>query len=156
MVSFKESLIKEQSILLNQEASTWEEAVRIAANPLVNSGAIQERYVDAIIESTKRYGPYYVLMEGMAMPHARPEDGVYRNAFSLVTFKEGVPFSDGKLASVFVVLAATSSEIHTSIANPQIVAVFDTPDIIAKLMNVTCEQEVLEIINQSDPSVYLK
>ncbi|MEB5685356.1 PTS sugar transporter subunit IIA [Mammaliicoccus lentus] len=155
MVSFKESLIKEQSILLNQEASTWEEAVRIAANPLVNSGAIQERYVDAIIESTKRYGPYYVLMEGMAMPHARPEDGVYRNAFSLVTFKEGVPFSDGKLASVFVVLAATSSEIHTSIANPQIVAVFDTPDIIAKLMNVTCEQEVLEIINQSDPSVYL-
>ncbi|WP_239724889.1 MULTISPECIES: PTS sugar transporter subunit IIA [Mammaliicoccus] len=155
MVSFKESLIKEQSILLNQEASTWEEAVRIAANPLVNSGAIQERYVDAIIESTKRYGPYYVLMEGMAMPHARPEDGVYRNAFSLVTFKEGVPFSDGKLASVFVVLAATSSEIHTSIAIPQIVAVFDTPDIIAKLMNVTCEQEVLEIINQSDPSVYL-
>ena len=154
MVSFKESLIKEQSILLNQEASTWEEAVRIAANPLVNSGAIQERYVDAIIESTKRYGPYYVLMEGMAMPHARPEDGVYRNAFSLVTFKEGVPFSDGKLASVFVVLAATSSEIHTSIAIPQIVAVFDTPDIIAKLMNVTCEQEVLEIINQSDPSVY--
>lgn len=155
MVSFKESLIKEQSILLNQEASTWEEAVRIAANTLVNSGAIQERYVDAIIESTKRYGPYYVLMEGMAMPHARPEDGVYRNAFSLVTFKEGVPFSDGKLASVFVVLAATSSEIHTSIAIPQIVAVFDTPDIIAKLMNVTCEQEVLEIINQSDPSVYL-
>ncbi|TFU56932.1 PTS sugar transporter subunit IIA [Mammaliicoccus lentus] len=155
MVSFKESLIKEQSILLNQEASTWEEAVRIAANPLVNSGAIQERYVEAIIESTKRYGPYYVLMEGMAMPHARPEDGVYRNAFSLVTFKEGVPFSDGKLASVFVVLAATSSEIHTSIAIPQIVAVFDTPDIIAKLMNVTCEQEVLEIINQSDPSVYL-
>ncbi|WP_415362773.1 PTS system, ascorbate-specific IIA component [Mammaliicoccus lentus] len=155
MVSFKESLIKEQSILLNQEASTWEEAVRIAANPLVNSGAIQERYVDAIIESTKRYGPYYVLMEGMAMPHARPEDGVYRNAFSLVTFKEGVPFSDGKLASVFVVLAATSSEIHTSIAIPQIVAVFDTPDIIAKLMNVTCEQGVLEIINQSDPSVYL-
>ncbi|MBW0761080.1 PTS sugar transporter subunit IIA [Mammaliicoccus lentus] len=154
-MSFKESLIKEQSILLNQEASTWEEAVRIAANPLVNSGAIQERYVDAIIESTKRYGPYYVLMEGMAMPHARPEDGVYRNAFSLVTFKEGVPFSDGKLASVFVVLAATSSEIHTSIAIPQIVAVFDTPDIIAKLMNVTCEQEVLEIINQSDPSVYL-
>ncbi|GAB1612559.1 PTS sugar transporter subunit IIA [Mammaliicoccus lentus] len=155
-MSFKESLIKEQSILLNQEASTWEEAVRIAANPLVNSGAIQERYVEAIIESTKRYGPYYVLMEGMAMPHARPEDGVYRNAFSLVTFKEGVPFSDGKLASVFVVLAATSSEIHTSIAIPQIVAVFDTPDIIAKLMNVTCEQEVLEIINQSDPSVYLK
>lgn len=155
MVSFKESLIKEQSILLNQEASTWEEAVRIAANPLVNSGAIQERYVEAIIESTKRYGPYYVLMEGMAMSHARPEDGVYRNAFSLVTFKEGVPFSDGKLASVFVVLAATSSEIHTSIAIPQIVAVFDTPDIIAKLMNVTCEQEVLEIINQSDPSVYL-
>ncbi|MBF0750014.1 PTS sugar transporter subunit IIA [Mammaliicoccus lentus] len=154
-MSFKESLIKEQSILLNQEASTWEEAVRIAANPLVNSGAIQERYVEAIIESTKRYGPYYVLMEGMAMPHARPEDGVYRNAFSLVTFKEGVPFSDGKLASVFVVLAATSSEIHTSIAIPQIVAVFDTPDIIAKLMNVTCEQEVLEIINQSDPSVYL-
>lgn len=155
MVSFKESLIKEQSILLNQEANTWEEAVSIAASPLVKSGAIQERYIDSIIESTKRYGPYYVLMEGMAMPHSRPEDGVYRNAFSLVTFKEAIPFSDGKLASVFVVLAATSSEIHTSIAIPQIVAVFDTPNIIEKLTKVTNKEAVLEIISQSDPSVYL-
>lgn len=97
MLSFKESLITEKSVLLNQHADSWEEAVRIAARPLVESEAVKPEYVDAIIKSTHHYGPYYLLMEGMAMPHARPEDGVNRNAFSLVTFDTPVPFSDGKL-----------------------------------------------------------
>ena len=30
------------------------------------------------------------------MPHARPEAGVLRDSFSLITLKEPVQFSDGK------------------------------------------------------------
>ncbi|EGQ3053638.1 PTS transporter subunit EIIA [Staphylococcus pseudintermedius] len=155
MLSFKESLITEKSVLLNQHADSWEEAVRIAARPLVESEAVKPEYVDAIIKSTYHYGPYYLLMEGMAMPHARPEDGVNRNAFSLVTFDTPVPFSDGKPAQVFVVLAATSAEIHTSIAIPQIVAVFEIENIIEKLSSATSVEEVFAIIDQADMSQYI-
>ncbi|MBA8760802.1 PTS transporter subunit EIIA [Staphylococcus schleiferi subsp. coagulans] len=155
MVSFKESLISENSVLLNQQATTWEEAVRIATKPLVESGAVEAGYTDAIISSTQHYGPYYLLMEGMAMPHARPEDGVKRDAFSLVTFDQPIPFSDGKTAQAFVVLAATSSEIHTTLAIPQIVAVFEIENIIQKLVAANTIEEVLAIIDQADVTHYV-
>lgn len=156
MDNFLDILTKENSILLNQEAVDWKEAIAIACRPLVNSGAIESRYIDSIIESTNKYGPYYLLMDGMAMPHSRPEDGVIRNAFSLVTFKNGVKFPDGKFAQVFVVLAATSSEIHTSVAIPQIVAIFDSENIIDRFLNCKDKKEVFDIISKIDLNKYLR
>ena len=101
---------------------------------MIESGAILPEYYDAIIESTEEYGPYYILMPGMAMPHARPEAGVQRDAFSLITLKNPVVFSDGKEVSVLLALAATSSKIHTSVAIPQIIALFELEDSIARLV----------------------
>lgn len=49
-------------------------------------------------------------MPGMAMPHARPEAGVQRDAFSLITLTHPVKFQDGKEVSVLLALAATSSK----------------------------------------------
>ena len=41
-------------------------------------------------------------MPGMAMPHARPEAGVQRDAFSLITLTHPVKFQDGKEVSVLL------------------------------------------------------
>lgn len=155
MLSLKESLIENNSIKLNQPAETWQEAITIAAAPLIASGAIEKNYPAAIIASTEKFGPYYVLMPGMAMPHARPEDGVNRDAFSLVVLKKPVVFSDGKEVSVLITLAATSNDIHTGIAIPQIVAVFELSNIIQRLEQVTEVKDVLAIIDEADMSAYL-
>lgn len=56
---------------------------------------------------------------------------------------------------MFVVLAATSAEIHTSIAIPQIVAVFEIENIIEKLSSATSVEEVFAIIDQADMSQYI-
>lgn len=81
-------------------ADTWQEAVRLAVQPLIDSKAVTSTYYDAIIASTEKYGPYYVLMPGMAMPHAEAGLGVNRNAFALITLTKPVTFSDGKEVSV--------------------------------------------------------
>ena len=112
-MNLKQALIDNDSIRLGLEAKDWKEAVKVAVDPLIESGAILPEYYDAIIESTEEYGPYYILMPGMAMPHARPEAGVQRDAFSLITLQNPVVFSDGKEVSVLLALAATSSKIHT-------------------------------------------
>lgn len=108
-MNLKQALIENKSIRLGLSASTWQEAIKLSVAPLIESGAVKPEYYDAIIESTEGYGPYYILMPGMAMPHARPEAGVQRDAF-LVTLKEPVTFSDGKGVSVLLALAATSSK----------------------------------------------
>lgn len=154
-LSLRDSLVENNSIRLQEEASTWQEAVKKATEPLVEIGAVEERYVEAIIASTEQYGPYYILMPGMAMPHARPEDGVNKDSFSLITLKEPVTFSDGKAVSVLLTLAATSSDIHLSVAIPQIIAVFELDDIVNRLVAATSADEVLAIIDQADYSAYL-
>lgn len=85
-------MCKENRIKLNVEAKTWEEAIYKAAEILEEDGIIKPSYKDAIIESTKKTGPYYVITKGVAMPHARPEDGVIKSGFCFLKLKEGVYF----------------------------------------------------------------
>lgn len=144
------------SIRLGLTADSWQEAVKRSIEPLIDSGAVTEEYYHAIIESTEEYGPYYILMPGMAMPHARPEAGVKRDAFSLVTLTEPVTFSDGKEVSVLLALAATSSDIHTSVAIPQIIALFELENAIERLKAAKTPAEVLAMVEESKNSPYLE
>ncbi|KXT79887.1 PTS sugar transporter subunit IIA [Streptococcus oralis] len=155
-MNLKQALTENNSIRLGLSASSWQEAVKLAIDPLVESGAVLPEYYDAIIESTEEYGPYYILMPGMAMPHARPEAGVKRDAFSFITLTEPVTFSDGKEVTVLLALAATSSQIHTSVAIPQIIALFELEDSIARLEACKSEEEVLALIEESKNSPYLE
>lgn len=155
-MNLKQALIDNDSIRLGLEANNWKEAVKVAVDPLIESGAILPEYYDAIIESTEEYGPYYILMPGMAMPHARPEAGVQSDAFSLITLQNPVVFSDGKEVSVLLALAATSSKIHTSVAIPQIIALFELDDSIARLQACQTKEDVLAMIEESKDSPYLE
>ena len=155
-MNLKQVLTDNKSIRLGLSAATWQEAVKLAVEPLIESGAVQPQYYDAIVESTEEYGPYYILMPGMAMPHARPEAGVNRDAFSLITLTEPVTFSDGKEVSVLLSLAATSSKIHTSVAIPQIIALFELENSIERLKACKSDEEVLAMIEESKDSPYLQ
>ena len=155
-MNLKQALTENDSIRLGLSARTWQEAVQLAIEPLIESGAVLPEYYDAIIESTEEYGPYYILMPGMAMPHARPEAGVQRDSFSLITLTEPVTFSDGKEAKVLLALAATSSQIHASVAIPQIIALFELENSIERLVACQSPAEVLAMIDESKDSPYLE
>lgn len=155
-MNLKQAFIENDSIRLGLTAESWEEAVKLSVEPLIESGAVKEEYYDAIIDSTKQYGPYYILMPGMAMPHARPEAGVQRDAFSLITLTKPVRFSDGKDVQVLLALAATSSQIHTSVAIPQIIALFELENSIERLVNCQTAEEVLAMVEESKDSPYLE
>lgn len=155
-MNLKQALIDNDSIQLGLIAKDWKEAVQLSVQPLIDSGAVKPEYYDAIIETTEQYGPYYILMPGMAMPHARPEAGVLRDSFSLITLKEPVQFSDGKEVSILVTLAATSSKIHNSVAIPQIVALFDLKDSITRLNSCKTKDDVLSLIDETKGSPYLE
>ena len=123
---------------------------------MIESGAVLPEYYDAIIASTKEHGPYYILTPGMAMPHARPEAGVQRDAFSLITLTEPVTFTDGKEVSVLLTLAATSSAIHASVAIPQIIALFELDNAIDRLLACKTPEDVLALVDESKNSPYLE
>ncbi|GAB3526027.1 PTS sugar transporter subunit IIA [Photobacterium alginatilyticum] len=112
-MNFKQSLIENNSINLQADAANWREAIKLGTDMLIASGAVEQSYHDAIIRSVEKLGAYIVIAPNFAMPHARPEDGVNRTAFALVTLKEPV-FFDGEEepVDVMVTLAGSSSDQH--------------------------------------------
>ncbi|TGZ98089.1 PTS sugar transporter subunit IIA [Rodentibacter pneumotropicus] len=124
----KESLIANNSIKLNQTASDWKAAIKIGTDLLEASGAIEPRYYNTIISNIEKMGPYIILAPGLAMPHARPEEGVIKTAFALVTLKEPIYF-DGENEPVYVLitLAGSDSDQHMQ-GLMEITQVLDDPD----------------------------
>lgn len=155
-MNLKQAFTENKSIRLGLSASSWQEAVELAVQPLIDSGAVTREYYEAIISSTEEYGPYYILMPGMAMPHAQAGAGVNRDAFSLITLTAPVTFSDGKEVSVLLTLAATSPAIHTSVAIPQIIALFELDNSIERLVACQSPEDVLAMVEESKNSPYLE
>ena len=100
-----EKMISKKTIALNVEVKDWQEAVRVSGELLVKNDFVEPRYIDAMIETTKTLGPYIVISPGVALPHARPEDGVKEPCMSLITLKTPVNFGNEHNDPVKLVIA---------------------------------------------------
>lgn len=90
---------------------SWEEGIRLAARPLLEKGVIEETYIEAMIESVNKNGPYIVLKDYFALPHAKAGEGVNEVGMALLTLKEPVDLA-GNPVKVLLVLAAVDSSAH--------------------------------------------
>lgn len=148
----KESLIENNSIRLNQTAADWKEAIKIGTDLLVAAGTIEPRYYDHIINNIEKMGPYIILAPGLAMPHARPEEGVIKTSFALVTLKEPVVFQgEDEPVSVFITLAGSDSDKHME-GLMEITQTLDDPDSdsgvdLNKILRCQTNEEVLAVID---------
>lgn len=112
-MAFKQSLIDNNSIHLQAEAKDWRAAIKLGTDMLIASGAIEPSYHNAIIQCVEKLGRYIIITPNFAMLHARPEDGVNRTAFALVTLKDHVYFdNEPDPVDVLVTLAGSSSDEH--------------------------------------------
>ncbi|EHD2239965.1 PTS sugar transporter subunit IIA [Vibrio vulnificus] len=112
-MGLKQSLIENNSIKLQAQASNWRDAVKIGTDMLIASGAIEPCYHDAIISSVEELGPYICIAPNLALPHARPENGVNRTAFALVTLETPIYFDgEDEPVDVLITLAGSSSDEH--------------------------------------------
>ena len=93
------------SIALRVHVVDWQDAVRQAGGLLVATGAAEPRYVEAMIAMVEEIGPYIVIAPGVALPHARPEEGVRRPCMSLLTLASPVSFGNVYNDPVSVVIA---------------------------------------------------
>lgn len=112
-MGLKQSLSDNNSIKLHAHAADWREAIKIGTDMLMASGAIQPSYHEAIISSVETLGPYICIAPNLALPHARPEDGVISTAFALVTLEKPVYFDgEDEPVDVLITLAGSSSDEH--------------------------------------------
>lgn len=75
-----------------QPATDWRDAVHLACAPLLEADAITDDYPRRCIEMVEEHGPYIVLAPGIALAHARPEDGVLHLGVAAITLTAPVDF----------------------------------------------------------------
>lgn len=151
-MSFKESLIENNSIKLNAKAANWQEAIKVGTDMLEKSGAIQPSYYQAITSSIEKLGPYIVIAPNFAMPHARPENGVNKTAFALVTLAEPIDLQ-GERVEVMVTLAGSCSDEHMA-GLMEVTQILDDEDSetginLDKLLRCKSNQDIFDVIDKA-------
>ena len=128
--------------------SNWEDAIRKGAQLLIENRCIEPRYVDSIINNIKESGPYVVLGDGMAMSHARPEDGVLKNGITLLKIVNGVDFDNKNKVFLLFTLAAENNEHHQDLMG-EIADLLNESEKIKRIMyDDLTDLEIYDIILQ--------
>jgi mannitol operon transcriptional activator len=140
-------MISKKTIALGVEVKDWQEAVDVSGRLLVESGTVEERYIQAMKDTVATMGPYIVIAPGVALPHARPEDGVHEPCMSLVTLKNPVNFGNSENDPVKLVVAFGTIDKESHIdALKNLGRIIGDQEKLEVLKNATEAKEVEEII----------
>ena len=137
-----------ENIQIVDSVYDWKQAITLSAQPLLAKGAITEDYINAIFNSHQELGPYYVLAPGLAMPHARPEQGAIKNGLSLLHIKQGVSFDADENDPIYVVimLCALSGEEHINMITA-LAEIFSDDERLAALLEASSMEAIQSVIN---------
>ena len=143
--------IYDTTITLQESVEDWPQALELCAKPLLDLQVIEPEYVTAIIQQHHALGPYYVLAPGLAMPHGRPEEGVKKTGFALVTLKTPLVFNheDNDPVDILITMAAVDANTHQEVGIMQIVNLFDDEANFDRLRACRTAQEVLDLIDNA-------
>ncbi|WP_255222716.1 BglG family transcription antiterminator [Shouchella clausii] len=140
-----QSFIKPDSITFALEAPSWEEALSLAAQPLLDQGKIEQRYVEALM-SNKERDPYIIIGPHIAIPHASPEEGAIEAGMSLLHLRKPVLFSDDEWVHVMVVIAAIDKHRHIR-ALRQLIKLAGSKEARERLIAAKTETEIMELVS---------
>lgn len=140
-------LLTPQTVRLRVSAADRMDVVQQAGAMLIASGGVDERYVEAMKQVLASLGPYMVIVPGVALLHARPEDGARRLCMSLLTLEPPVPFGnpDNDPVTVAVALAAADNESHIE-ALAELAALLANESAMAKIRVATSVDDVLTAV----------
>ena len=106
-------LLKRENVQICEKADDWREAIRTSVLPLEKGGYAEPRYKEEIIKNLEKLGPYIIIADDVALPHARPEQGAIQTQMAVTLFRQDVAFDEeDATARLFISLVANDSDSH--------------------------------------------
>lgn len=142
-------LLTDKTVEVTESCLTWEQAVQKAGALLLASDGTEERYTQAMMDAIYKHGPYMVMTTGVALLHARPQDGVKKVCMSLQIIKSGVPFGHKERDPVDLVFAfgAIDTSSHL-LALTQLMNLLNDEGLLTELRRSLSIEEALETIQK--------
>jgi PTS system ascorbate-specific IIA component len=145
--AYPDGFLNSNTVRVGIDVSNWQEAVNAIGEVMFAAGLVEKRYITAMRNTIQELGPYSVIAPGIAMPHARPEDGVLNPGFALITLTKPVEFGNAENDPVDIVIAfgATDKERHIQ-ALAAIANLLSNEEVVEKIRNAKNSQQLLKAI----------
>jgi PTS system mannitol-specific IIA component len=142
-------LLARDAIRLAERAGSRDEAIRRCGAVLVETGAVEAAYVEAMLERERSISTY--IGEGVAIPHGTlgSKETVRRDALAVLRFPDGVDWG-GEDVRVCVAIAA-AGDGHVDIL-AQLAEILMDPDQAARLRAATDPDDVLHLLVMESPT----
>ena len=135
-------LLKKENVQIVESATDWKDAIRISVQPLEQHGYVESRYKEEIISNVESMGPYIVLAPYIALPHARPEQGVKESQIAVTLLQNEVRFAgEEKPVKLLIALAASDNNRHLD-ALMNISELLQNEDTVQKILNSKDKEEL--------------
>jgi PTS system mannitol-specific IIA component len=140
-------LLDRRAIRLAETAADRDDAIRRTGQALIDVGAVDESYVDAMVERERSVSTY--VGEGVAIPHGTlgGKDAVRRDALSFLRFETPVDW-DGAEVYVAIGIAAAGNG-HVAILS-ELAQILLEPDRAEALRAASSADEVLKLLEPVD------
>lgn len=140
-------LLPVERIALSVQTKDWEDAVRAVGRLMVDTGVVEERYIEGMIATTKELGPYIVIAPGVAIPHSRPEDGVITTCLAFAKLVPPINFGNevNDPVKVLFALGALDHSEHVE-ALKEIAEILTDQDQFEKLLNAESLNEITAVL----------
>src|SRR4051812_16063894 len=141
------SLLAESSIRLSARATDRQDAVRQCGQALVDAGAVDESYVDAMLQREQTVSTF--VGEGVAIPHGTlaGKESVKHDAIVVLRFPEGVDW-EGNAVSVCVGIAAAGGG-HIALLS-QLAEILLDPAKAEQLRTATSAEQVYALLTPGE------
>ncbi|GFZ26301.1 PTS sugar transporter subunit IIA [Lactobacillus corticis] len=143
--------LKKDMILLNQDVTTRDQAIRLAGQLLVDGGCVDEGYIDSMIARNEDVSTY--MGNFIAIPHGTDEGKkhIKKTGISVVQIPMGVDFSNDddaneQLVTVVFGIAGLNNE-HLQLLS-QIALFCSDVSNVAKLADAQSADEIIDLLQE--------
>src|SRR5699024_2059090 len=140
-------LLPESRIQIRNKVNSWEEAIAEASSRLLAQNYITNQYVEEMIKGIKKEGPYIVITDDIALPHARFDKCVIQNGMIMILLRNPVDLL-GNPVKMFIVLTTDDNEQHLK-ALTQLTKLFSDKEIVRKVMQADQESTLINIMKNN-------
>lgn len=137
-------MISPSVVQVEMNECDWKHAIRLGSKPLLENNSIDNSYVEDMISTIDRIGPYFIIGDDFALAHASPEAGVNRLAVSVTVFTKPVHVSERQFR-VLLVLTPIDKKSHINII-ADINQIIADNDKYSRIKNVRTKEALLELL----------
>lgn len=129
----------------------WKDAISLSAQPLLEAGNIEPEYIKAMIETVEQAGPFINIGKHVAMPHARPEQGVNHLGVSILKLDNDVNLLDdpNHPVKLFICLASEDSHSHLYVMS-DLATLLANKETRFELLEAKSLDEIVSVIKKGD------